>query len=262
LTARRVPRNSTAVRFFANDRFIIRPVSINLVQQAFAALRARDARPRKGETTRAAIVEAALALASREGLEGLTIGLLAERLGMSKSGVIAHFGTREDLQLAVLGEYARRFVEDVLRPAVNEPRGLPRLEAILDRWLNHLARELDSGCIMIGGAFEYDDREGPLRDAMVAIIAAWQRELHKAIQQAVAAGDLRTDVDAGQLVFEIYGLMLATHQGARLMRSHNLAVRHARSGLARLITAARRTRAPRAAAGRAPRRSTSRKTEK
>ena len=231
---------------------------MNLVQQAFAAFRAsQTGRPRKGEATRAAIVEAALELASREGLEGLTIGLLAERLGMSKSGVIAHFGTREDLQLAVLGEYARRFVDDVLRPAIGERRGLPRLQAILERWLNHLARELDSGCIMIGGAFEYDDREGPLRDAMVAIIAGWQRELHKAIQQAVTAGDLRADVDAGQLVFEIYGLMLATHQGARLMRSHNLAVRHARTGLARLIDAARTARSTRAAR-RAPRRTSPR----
>ena len=188
------------VRAFAFFRTIVllsRRCPSNLVQQAFAALRARDARPRKGEVTRAAIVEAALELASREGLEGLTIGLLAERIGMSKSGVFAHFGTREDLQLAVLGEYARRFVDEVLRPAVGEARGLPRLQAILERWLNHLARELDSGCIMIGGAFEYDDREGPLRDAMVAIIAGWQRELHKAIQQAVAAGHLRADVDAG-----------------------------------------------------------------
>lgn len=236
---------------------------MNLVQQAFAALRASQAgRPRKGEATRAAIVEAALELASREGLEGLTIGLLAERLGMSKSGVIAHFGSREDLQLAVLGEYARRFVDDVLRPAVGEPRGLQRLQAILERWLNHLARELDSGCIMIGGAFEYDDREGPLRDAMVAIITGWQRELHKAIQQAMASGELRSGVDAGQLVFEIYGLMLATHQGARLMRSHKLAVRHARTGLARLIDAARTPRGARPALRRAPRKPTSRKTAK
>jgi hypothetical protein len=148
----------------------------------------------------------------------------------------------------------------VLRPAVGEPRGLPRLQAILERWLNHLARELDSGCIMIGGAFEYDDREGALRDAMVATVAGWQRELHKAIQQAVAAGHLRADVDAAQLVFEIYGLMLATHQGARLMRSHKLAVRHARAGLARLLDGARAGRRARSASGRA--RKTSRKTSR
>jgi AcrR family transcriptional regulator len=247
--------NSTPVRFFSNGRKIFR-VTPSLVQQAIAALR-----PRKGELTRAAILEAALDLASRAGVEGVTIGVLAERLAMSKSGVIAHFGTREDLQLAVLGEYARRFVEEVLRPSIAEPRGLPRLQAILERWLNHLARELDSGCIVIGGAFEYDDREGALRDAMVAIITGWQRELHKAIQQAAAAGDLRADVDAGQLVFEIYGLMLATHQGARLMRSSSVAVRHARAGLARLLDAARVPRRARRPAN-APRtaRTHSRKT--
>ena len=108
-------------------------------------------RPRKGEMTRAAIVEAAMDMAAREGLEGLTIGTLAEQMQMSKSGVFAHFGSREDLQLAVLKEYVQRFVHDVLRPAVKKPRGLPRLEAILDRWVAFLARELSRGCIMRSG---------------------------------------------------------------------------------------------------------------
>ncbi|MGZ8255707.1 MAG: TetR/AcrR family transcriptional regulator, partial [Burkholderiaceae bacterium] len=122
-------------------------------------------RPRKGEMTRAAIVEAAMDIAAREGLEGLTIGTLADQMQMSKSGVFAHFGSREDLQLAVLREYVGRFVDDVLRPAVKKPRGLPRLEAILDRWVAFLAREISRGCIMIAGAVEYDDRPGPQRDA-------------------------------------------------------------------------------------------------
>lgn len=218
---------------------------VDLVRQALAALRP-EARPRKGELTRAAIVAAALDLASREGLEGLTIGVLADELKMSKSGVIAHFGSREELQLAVLATYARRFIDEVLRPAVGEPRGLARLQAILERWLHHLARELDSGCIMVGGAFEYDDREGALRDAMVEIITGWQRELQRAIRQAIDTGELRADLDAGQLVFEIYGLMLAAHQGARLLRSQG-AVRHARAGLQRLIDAARAPAAARPA---------------
>src|SRR5262245_59917629 len=127
-------------------------------------------RPRKGELTRASILDAALAIASRDGLEGLTIGGLAESMKMSKSGVFAHFGSREDLQLAVLKEYARRFVDEVLVAALRKPRGLARLQAILDNWLNRLARELDTGCIMIGGACEYDDREGPLRSAVVEIV--------------------------------------------------------------------------------------------
>ena len=191
-------------------------------------------RPRKGDQTRAAIVEAALAMASRDGLEGLTIGTLADQMQMSKSGVFAHFGSREDLQLAVLKEYVRRFVDEVLRPAVKKPRGLPRLEAILDRWVGFLAREITRGCIMIAGAVEYDDRPGPQRDEMVAIITGWKAELLKAIRQAVSEGHLKRSVDAPQMVFEVYGLMLAMHQDARLLRSADSAKR-ARAGLRRLI---------------------------
>lgn len=195
-------------------------------------------RPRKGESTRAAIVDAALAVARREGLEGLTIGLLADALGMSKSGVFAHFGSREDLQLAVLREYAARFVDEVLRPAVERERGLPRLQAMLENWLRLLARELEQGCLMISGASEYDDRPGALRDAMVAIVMGWKQELLRAIEAAKAAGHLRAEVESRQLVFEIYGLMLALHQDARLLRSSD-SVKRARAGLARLIDAAR-----------------------
>ena len=195
--------------------------------------------PRKGDLTRAAIVEAALLAASRGGLEGLTIGTLADSMQMSKSGVFAHFGSREELQLAVLKAYVQRFVDEVLRPAVKKPRGLPRLEAILERWVGFLAREMTRGCIMIAGAVEYDDVPGPQRDEMVTIIAGWKRELIRAIRQAVAEGHLKPRADAHQLVFEIYGLMLAMHQDARLLRSADSAKR-ARAGLRRLIDGVRR----------------------
>ena len=190
--------------------------------------------PRKGDLTRAAIVEAALLAASSGGLEGLTIGTLADSMQMSKSGVFAHFGSREELQLAVLKAYVQRFVDEVLRPAVKKPRGLPRLEAILQRWVAFLAREMTRGCIMIAGEVEYDDVPGPQRDEMVAIITGWKRELIKAIRQAVSEGHLKPRIDAKQLVFEIYGLMLAMHQDARLLRSADSAKR-ARTGLRRLI---------------------------
>lgn len=217
------------------------------LQAPAAPLRTRgDVRPRKGETTRAAIVEAALALARRDGLEGLTIGVLAEQMRMSKSGVFAHFGSREDLQLAVLNEYAARFVDQVLRPAVQRPRGLPRLRALLENWLALLARELEQGCLMISGASEYDDRPGPLRDAVVDVVNGWKRELLRAIEQARDEGHLRRDVDAEQLVFEAYGLMLVLHQDSRLLHSPD-SVKRARAGLARLLEAAT---APRAPAGR------------
>jgi AcrR family transcriptional regulator len=191
-------------------------------------------RPRKGEMTRAAIVEAAMAIAARDGLEGLTIGTLADQMEMSKSGVFAHFGSREDLQLAVLKQYVQRFVDEVLRPAVGKPRGLPRLESILERWVAFLAREITLGCIMIAGAVEYDDRPGPQRDAMVSIITGWKTELLKAIRQSVAEGHLRRGTDAHQMVFEIYGVMLAMHQDARLLRSADSAKR-ARAALRRLV---------------------------
>ncbi len=210
-------------------------------------------RPRKGDITRAAIVETALAIARRDGLEGLTIGALAAQMRMSKSGVFAHFGAREELQRAVLAEYAARFVDTVLRPAVRRPRGLARLQAILDNWLKLMAREIEQGCLMISGSTEYDDRPGPMRDAVVEIIRGWTAELLHAIEDAKATGELRADLDAGQLAFEIYGLMLGFHQNARLLRASNSA-RRARAGLQRLIEAARsRPDSPRrAAAGRRP----------
>lgn len=220
-----------------------------------------SARPRKGDTTRASIVEAALEIASREGLEGLTIGGLADALAMSKSGVFAHFGSREELQLAVLKAYARRFVDQVLVQAVRRPRGVPRLAAVLDLWLAHLAQELTTGCILVGGAFEYDDREGPLRDAMVEIIDGWQAELVKAIRLSIDAGHLRRDVDAKQMAFEIYGLMLATHQAARLLRSSD-AVRRARTGVARLLADAGTPAGARALSGAPARTTTTRRVSR
>ena len=127
---------------------------------------------RKGEQTRAAIVDAALEMSARDGLEGLTIGALAERMRMSKSGVFAHFGSREDLQIAVLKAYERRFVDDILVPALKEKRGLPRLRAVFSRWLDRTAIEAASGCIWISGAVEYDDRPGSVREELVAMVSS------------------------------------------------------------------------------------------
>ena len=190
--------------------------------------------PRKGEQTRAAIVEAALELAARNGLEGLTIGALAERMQMSKSGVFAHFGSREDLQIAVLKAYERRFVDEVLVPGLKEKRGLPRLRAIFDRWLDRTAIEAARGCIWISGAAEYDDRPGAVREELVAMVRSWQRELSRAIQQAVDAGDLPGDLDVQELVFQLYGVILVLHHDGRLLDSPD-AVGRARRSFDRLV---------------------------
>jgi AcrR family transcriptional regulator len=135
---------------------------------------------RKGEQTRVSILDAALAMASRDGLEGLTIGTLADRMGMSKSGVFAHFGSREDLQIAVLKLYHHQFEQDVFFPSMREPRGLPRLEGLFTRWIERLGREIASGCIYISGAVEYDDRPGPIRDQLVDMVGTWQQSLLRA----------------------------------------------------------------------------------
>jgi AcrR family transcriptional regulator len=172
----------------------------------------------KGQQTRAAILDAALGLASQVGLEGLSIGALAEVTRMSKSGVFAHFGSREELQIAVIREYHNRFEEEVFFPAVREPRGLARLRALFDRWLRRVSEELDSGCIYISGAVEFDDRPGPVRDALASMVRAWQAALDRAIRLAIEAGHLRADTDPMQLLFEVHGLILAVHHDARFLR--------------------------------------------
>jgi AcrR family transcriptional regulator len=188
----------------------------------------------KGRQTRAAIVDAALALASHIGLEGLSIGALAEVTGMSKSGVFAHFGSREELQISVVREYHLKFEEEVFRPSMAAARGLPRLRALFDRWLKRVSVEIDSGCIYISGAVEFDDRPGPVRDALVDMVNTWQQALERSIAAAVAEGHLRADTDARQLLFEIHGLILALHHDARFLR-HAGAEERARAGFERVL---------------------------
>ena len=189
---------------------------------------------RKGELTRAAILDIALDLASRDGLEGLTIGLLADKMNMSKSGVFAHFGSREDLQLEVLKLYHHRFEQEVFFPSVQEARGIARLKSMFARWVKRVSIEIASGCIYISGAVEYDDRPGPIREELVSMVQAWQHALLRCVQQAIEFGDLKNDTDADQLVYEMYGLILALHHDARFLRMPG-SVDRARIGFDRLI---------------------------
>ncbi|MCD2339371.1 TetR/AcrR family transcriptional regulator [Ideonella azotifigens] len=188
----------------------------------------------KGQQTRAAILDAALGLASNMGLEGLSIGALAEVTGMSKSGVFAHFGSREELQISVIKEYHAKFEEEVFFPAIREARGLPRVRALFENWVKRVAVEIDSGCIYISGAVEFDDRPGPVRDALAGMVKAWQAAMERAIRLAIETGHLRTDTDPSQMLFEVHGLILALHHDARFLR-HPGAVERARSGFARIV---------------------------
>lgn len=195
--------------------------------------RPERASAQKGQQTRAAILDAALGLASHVGLEGLSIGALAEITGMSKSGVFAHFGSREELQISVIREYHAKFEEEVFYPSIRDARGFPRLQALFGRWVKRVSVELDSGCIYISGAVEFDDRPGPVRDALAAMVLAWHEALERAIRLAVEVGHLRPDTDAAQVLFELHGLILALHHDARFLRNPG-ALERAQAGFIRI----------------------------
>jgi AcrR family transcriptional regulator len=179
----------------------------------------------KGERTRAAILERAVDLASVEGLEGLTIGRLASDLRMSKSGLFRHFGSKQDLQLATVAAAGDRFVAMVIQPARAAPDGAPRLRAMAERYLDYL-HSFPGGCFWGATASEFDDRPGPVRDAIAASLDAWMAEL---VRQATAAGI----ADPDRYAFELYAVVMAANARWRLTgdrRTFDLA----RAALARL----------------------------
>jgi AcrR family transcriptional regulator len=173
----------------------------------------------KGEKTKAVIVDAALGLATQIGLEGLSIGALAEVTGMSKSGVFAHFGSREELQISVVREYHARFEHEVFFPALESQRGLPRLKALFANWMKRTSVEIDSGCIYISGAVEFDDRPGPVRDAIASSVKTWLAAMDRAVRQAQELYHLDEEADPSQILFEIHGLILALHYEARFLKA-------------------------------------------
>jgi len=170
----------------------------------------------KGLVTRELILARAYDLAREEGLEGLSIGTVARSAGMSKSGMFAHFGSREQLQLALLDSVGARFLEFVKTPAIREARGLPRLRKMIERWCEW-SRVHQSGCVLLSAAVEYDGRRGgALREHVLRQQAGWRDELRRAIQLAIDVGHLRRDTETIQLAFEIYSLMLGLHHDAGL----------------------------------------------
>ena len=172
----------------------------------------------KGQQTKMAIIDAALGLATQIGLEGLSIGALAEATSMSKSGVFAHFGSREELQISVIHQYFAQFEQAVFYAAMEQPRGLPRVKALFANWMKLVAEEIQAGCIFISGAVEFDDRPGPVRDALATSVQTWLAAMNRSIVLAKACGHLRADVDEEQMAFEIHGLILSLHYEARFLK--------------------------------------------
>jgi AcrR family transcriptional regulator len=173
----------------------------------------------KGEQTREAILTHALGLATRIGFEGLTIGRLAEDLRMSKSGLFAHFRSKEGLQLEILRMAGARMVETVVKPALAAPRGEPRVRALFDRWLAwEQSPSLPGGCPFMAASFELDDRPGPVRDYVVQNLKDWLDTLAGAARIAVQEGHFRADLDCDQFAHDCQGIGLAFVHASRLMR--------------------------------------------
>jgi AcrR family transcriptional regulator len=201
----------------------------------------------KGELTRQAILERAVALASRVGLEGLTIGGLAEELDLSKSGLFAHFRSKEALQVQVLDHAAERFIDGVIRPALAQRRGEPRVRALFDGWL-HWERSLPlpGGCLFVAASTELDDRPGPARDRLVRTQRDWLETIATCFRTGIHEGHFRPTADAEQFAHDLYGVMLAYHHASRLM-ADPAAESRAQAAFEALLSAARSVRPKRAA---------------
>jgi AcrR family transcriptional regulator len=153
---------------------------------------------------------------------------------MSKSGVFAHFGSREELQIRVIREYFHRFEQEVFYPALKEPRGLPRVRALFANWMKRVAVEIQSGCIFISGAVEFDDRPGLVRDALASSVKTWLAAVHRAVVQAKEDGQLAADADERQIAFEIHSLILGLHYEARFLKTPT-SIARANAGFERIL---------------------------
>jgi AcrR family transcriptional regulator len=193
----------------------------------------------KGDETRERILDRAFRIATRDGLGGLSIGMLASELGMSKSGLFAHFGSKEDLQIEILRDASQRFEEFVWRPAIKAPRGEPRLRKLLERWMLWVSEpSTPGGCVFLAAAAELDDKDGRPRDFLVGEQKKLCAALAKAAALAVEAGHFRADLDCDQFAFDAYSVVLGYNYQRRLMRDPKAETR-ARRAIERLLTLAR-----------------------
>src|SRR5271169_6601411 len=190
-------------------------------RQLSGATRKHPSRRPRGLKTRRAILRKAVNIASLEGLEGLTIGKLAATLRISKSGLFAHFGSKEDLQCAVVDEARDIFIEKVIRPAAQLP-GLRRLRALCENLLAYgEEKTFPGGCFFSAASLEFDDRPGPVRDRIVGLMKKWLGNLEHAARDAQDAGEIRNDVDVRQLAFEIQALAMGGNWSSRLFRDQS-----------------------------------------
>lgn len=203
----------------------------------------------KGEQTRALILDHAVRYAAVHGFEALTIGGLAQRSGLSKSGLFAHFGSKEELQIATIDEAVRRYNEAAYFPALSAPRGLPRLRRLFEHWLDWTERSGLASCPVMAAACEFDRRDGPVRDAIEAHMRLQHTGLVKAAEMVKASGEFDVSTDSQQFAFELFGIFMAYYRARNLFRDAHAAQR-ARAAFARLILAAQMP----AAAVRPPRR--------
>src|SRR5262249_37906849 len=195
----------------------------------------------RGELTRQAIVDRGVSLATRLGLGGLTIGRLADDLELSKSGLFAHFRSKEALQVQVLEAASARFVDSVIKPALAERRGEPRLRALFDRWLGWTtSNTMPGGCLFVAAAIELDDQPGAPRDRLVALQKDWLEVLAGAVRIAIEEGHFHGDVDPQQFAHDLYGVALAYHHPAPLLRDPRARAR-AEKAFETLVRAARAT---------------------
>lgn len=199
---------------------------------------------RKGARTREAILATAVNLASRVGLEGLSIGTLAEELRLSKSGLFAHFKSKEQLQYEVLSMARTLFIALVAAPALKAPRGEPRVRALFGRWLDWSQAEfMQGGCLFVTASIEFDDRPGPLHDFLVESQREWLATLARAAEVAVDEGHFCADLDPDQFAHDLYGAGLAYYHATRLLRDPKAPLR-ARQSLENMLALARSPRAP------------------
>ncbi len=193
----------------------------------------------KGEATRSAVLGSALSLATQLGLEGVTIGKLAEHVGMSKSGLFAHFSSKENLQVAILEEASWRFVALVVAPALKKPRGEPRVRALVDNWLAWSKQDfMPGGCIFVVAGVDLDDRPGPARDRFIASQKDWLATLSNAARIAIEEKHFRKDLDTEQLAHELYSIAYGYHY-LRRIGDPTRAEKRARTAFDRVLCDAR-----------------------